>query len=91
MQAFKRVADLTCIVEKGEGLKGLSNLILLNGFRILAIKFFQVVLKRAKCDSNGEKWLFFYEKLQKNCLANGSEPPTVIRLSYSNLLSTMTR
>ena len=38
MQAFKRVMDLTC-TGKEEGLKWLSNLVLSNGFRILAIKF----------------------------------------------------
>ena len=42
MQALKRVMDLTC-TGKEEGLKWLSNLILLNGFRILAIKFLAVL------------------------------------------------
>ena len=42
MQAFKRVLDLTC-TGKEEGLKWLSNLILSNGFRILAIKFLAIV------------------------------------------------
>ena len=41
MQAFKRVVDLTC-AGKEEGLKWLSNLILSNGFRILAIKFLAI-------------------------------------------------
>ena len=42
MQALKRVMDLTC-TGKEEGLKWLSNLILSNGFRILAIKFLSVL------------------------------------------------
>ena len=42
MQAFKRVMDLTC-TGKEEELKWLSNLILSNGFRILAIKFLAIV------------------------------------------------
>ena len=41
MQAFKRVMDLTC-TGKEEGLKWLNNLILSNGFRILAIKFLAI-------------------------------------------------
>ena len=41
MQAFKRFVDLTC-TGKEEGLKWLSNLILSNGFRILAIKFLTI-------------------------------------------------
>ena len=42
MRAFKRVMDLTC-TGKEEGLKWLSNLILSNGFRILAIKFLAIL------------------------------------------------
>ena len=42
MQALKRVMNLTC-TGKEEGLKWLSNLILSNGFRILAIKFLVVL------------------------------------------------
>ena len=42
MQAFKRVMDLTC-TGKEEELKWLSKLILLNGFRILAIKFLAIL------------------------------------------------
>ena len=42
MQALKRVMDLTC-TGKEEGLKWLSNLILSNGFRNLAIKFLAVL------------------------------------------------
>ena len=39
--------DLTCIGNE-EGLKGLSNLILANGYRFLEINLFQVVLKTRK-------------------------------------------
>ena len=42
MRAFKHVMDLTC-TGKEEGLKWLSNLILSNGFRILAIKFLAIL------------------------------------------------
>ena len=42
MQAFKRVMELTC-TGKEEGLKWLSNLILSNDFRILAIKFLAIL------------------------------------------------
>ena len=42
MQAFKRVMDLTR-TGKEEGLKWLSNLILSNDFRILAIKFLAIL------------------------------------------------
>ena len=42
MQAFKRVMDLTC-TGKEEGLKWLSNLILLNDFRILATKLLAIL------------------------------------------------
>ena len=42
MQAFKRDMELTC-TGKEEGLKWLSNLILLNDFRILAIKFIAIL------------------------------------------------
>ena len=42
MQALKRVMNLT-YTGKEEGLKWLSNLILSNGFRILAIKFLAVL------------------------------------------------
>ena len=42
MQAFKRVMDLTC-TDKEEELKWLSNLILSNDFRILAIKFLAIL------------------------------------------------
>ena len=61
----KRVLDLTCIV-KGRGLKGVSNLIRSNGFRILAIVLFQVVVETCKVDSNGVKMVIFYKKLQKS-------------------------
>ena len=47
IQAFKRAMDLTCIGNE-EGLKGLSNLILANGYRFLEINLFQVVLKTRK-------------------------------------------
>ena len=64
MQALKRVMDLTC-TGKEEGLKWLSNLILSNGFRILAIKFLAVLAIKygsSKNVRNMIQMVIFYEK-----------------------------
>ena len=63
MQALKRVMDLTC-TGKEERLKWLSNLILSNGFRILAIKFLAVLAIKysSKNVRNMIQMVIFYKK-----------------------------
>ena len=71
MQAFKHVLVLTS-TGKGEDLKGVGNLILSNGFRILAFIFLYI----SENVQNMVQIAFFCAKSR---LAAGGKPPTVIR------------
>ena len=64
MQALERVLDLTGIGKK-EGLKWMSNLIFSNGFQILAINFFQIVLKTCEVRFKWFKNGYFLQKITK--------------------------